>query len=633
MEFHIGKLIRSVREERGIDQMQVAAGLCSKSGMSKIEWGVLEPGKWMADVMLERLGVSPNKFGCLFSGDEMAEYELRGLLLQLLRLGEVEELRECWQEAWLALEQAERDHRKGTVYQRQFLQYVRLIACYDERAAEALDVKGMTLTEQEQQVRETLALTLPDIRQHDPLHGLLGRMERALMVLLADTLAQQPEKQEEGLELYRRVLLAAEAQIIDPEELQYQYPRIAALAVYRFEQCGCYNESWVSRKAYKILQDGRKVTGMSALLRYEMMCDGERVVDRGRKEEGISALESLLDEVYGYVDAEERKREQYRLMWIELAESNFRGIAMSERISKMRKEQGLTQEDLSKDICTIKTVARLENGRVKPSPYVYRNLLARLGQEEYRYFPFIVSDDYKLHECRRKVASYIAAQEYSYAGEELACLELELDISEKINQQALLELRTIVDKKLNNMDPKEQLINFEQALALTIPKDVNLSSWPLNQTEIELLNNIAEINAETGNVTLAKDILLDVKESCESDRVGVEHNTAQYLLTLHNLLRHLGAIGNYENALEIVELCLESSVKIGSGEFVVEFLYLKEWIIEKQYERSDMLLEDKAKACLPICTQAFKIADITDYSYYKRFIATHCVKEYGVTIK
>jgi len=632
MEFHIGKLIRSVREERGIDQMQVAAGLCSKSAMSKIEHGILEPGKWMADVMLERLGVSPNKFGCLFSGDEMAEYELRGLLLQLLRLGEVEELRECWQEAWLALEQAEGLHRKGTVYQRQFLQYVRLIACYDEQAAETLNVQGMTMAEREQQIRETLALTLPDIWQCDTMNGLLGRMERALMVLLADTLAQQSEKQEEGLELYRKVLFHTEKHVIDPEELRYQYPRVAALAVYRMESCDCYTESWISHRACEILRESRKIAGMTTLLRYEMACEGEQTEDLVRKTEGLHALEALMDEVYGYTDEEQRKREQHRLMWIELAESNFRGIAMSERISKMRKEQGLTQQELGKDICTIKTIARLENGRVKPSPYVYRNLLARLGQEEYRYFPFIVSDDYELHECRRRAASYLGAREFKKAEAEVLRLECELNKEEKVNRQLLLRMRTILDAENRQLGLMEQLENFEFALNLTVPEDANLYQWPLAQTEITLLNNISYVKECLGKINSAIDLLEDVKRACEDSQVGVEQNAIQYLLTLYNLIRYLGKIKEYDRAEKYIRKGLKLGVKIGNGEFVVDFLYLLIWIKEKGYEDSGCRVEEKAKACLPLCRQAFGIANISNYIYYKKLISDHCIEEYNITI-
>ena len=75
MKYHIGKLIDGICQERNLDREKIYGGLCDKRTFQKIEQGMLDPGKWLADALLERMGVSPNKFGYLLTEEEEKEYE------------------------------------------------------------------------------------------------------------------------------------------------------------------------------------------------------------------------------------------------------------------------------------------------------------------------------------------------------------------------------------------------------------------------------------------------------------------------------------------------------------------------------------------------------------------------------
>lgn len=79
----IGTLIRELRIEQNISQQTLCYGLCSKSKLSKIENGTLQPDIALAQTLLQRLGISDAVF--TFYGNAH-ETQLNNLKLRLLQL-------------------------------------------------------------------------------------------------------------------------------------------------------------------------------------------------------------------------------------------------------------------------------------------------------------------------------------------------------------------------------------------------------------------------------------------------------------------------------------------------------------------------------------------------------------------
>lgn len=79
--FTIGNMIRCFRTEQNVSQAVLCQGLCSKSKLSKIENGTLQPDIFLAEALLQRLGISEREF--TFWGNAM-ESKLYNLQLKLL---------------------------------------------------------------------------------------------------------------------------------------------------------------------------------------------------------------------------------------------------------------------------------------------------------------------------------------------------------------------------------------------------------------------------------------------------------------------------------------------------------------------------------------------------------------------
>ena len=71
--FQIGKMIRRLRKQQKMTQEELAAGLVSKSVMSRIENGQVEPGLATLIVLFRRLGKSLKPFEIVVTNKEYAE--------------------------------------------------------------------------------------------------------------------------------------------------------------------------------------------------------------------------------------------------------------------------------------------------------------------------------------------------------------------------------------------------------------------------------------------------------------------------------------------------------------------------------------------------------------------------------
>ena len=682
--FSSGKLIKSVRTALEISQEALVAGLCSTSTLGTYERGEKEPGKWVFDVCMERMGQVPKRFSSLYDGQELGEAIYRDLLLYLLREGDGELFLVYWQEAWEELNRSTEKRDLSKACQEQFLRYVRLLTEYIEQAAFdgiALEQKAMVQKpdweKRASEIQTALWLTLPETAFWQAEGYRLGRIELALKAMQADHFCKREKIREQGFCLYRQLLKQTEEQILDPEALSDSYSCLAALFLRRLAEVERWGEEAVCRNWWKLIRRDQKLYGMEVLLQYELE-KGKRqkegkdkdVADGIRKREDVLELLFLLEE-WSIKETEgqegkpkerrelnQKKQQKQREVgtdwdrntlaaFLELGKSSFRGLPLGESVRMIREEKKLSQKKLSERIdITVKTIRRLEQGRVESNSYTYQKILKELGWEERgcRYYTDIKSDRYEVHQRYQKIRTLISYWKYEEAEQEMEEFRYELSQKDPVNRQGML-LQTILDGELHKASAEEQLRCFKEALALTIPEGVSLERWPLKYQEIVLLNNIANEMEALGDFRGAEELLNQIVTNCERNPVGAEKNDPQYLMTLFNLERYLGKQEKHKEAIEVSKKGLLTAYKVKSGSAVVEFLYKLVWNREQIYdlevkrqeqegrpEEAEKIQEEKEKICLPICRQIFELAEMLDYDFYVKHLSKHCRKEYKVEI-
>lgn len=75
----------------------------------------------------------------------------------------------------------------------------------------------------------------------------------------------------------------------------------------------------------------------------------------------------------------------------------------NEVIQICRAAKGLTQEELSNDICSTETLSRIENGRQSPRTKKYYQLLDKLEVDKDFFGGYIISDEYEAYQLYRPI--------------------------------------------------------------------------------------------------------------------------------------------------------------------------------------------------------------------------------------
>ena len=80
----IGRIIEKLRQEKNYSRKKLCQGLCSTQTLIKIENNKSDVDKFMSDILLQRLGKSPDKLEILISKEEYRKLYMRDEIEELI---------------------------------------------------------------------------------------------------------------------------------------------------------------------------------------------------------------------------------------------------------------------------------------------------------------------------------------------------------------------------------------------------------------------------------------------------------------------------------------------------------------------------------------------------------------------
>jgi len=610
---YIGSLVKEARESKGISQIALCKGLCSRAMLVRLEQGVNNPEKILVDAFFQRLGLSINKFGMVYVKNEYESFELRRVIINAILDGDVE-----WAGKQIILYERNYEQTSCKKLHKQFIDIAKIIM-------EKVSNKKHD-NEIEEMIRKVLCLTCPDFHEEEIMSYLLYDKEITLILLLAENFHHQGRK-EEAIRLYFLLLRYMDNNVSDEEELVRLYPKTALLLSEILLEEERYEELHICRHAIQILKENHKICFLEELLSislagWEAEGSTRYLENREYYQTAINGLKELQE------NETDRKRDK-----LLLSEPVSQGWLIGDQISSLRKICGLSQEDLG--ICDPASISRIERGR-KPTDNHYLEIMEKIGRVGMLYYPFILSEKYALHVARGNFTRYIARKDYTNADKVLLSLEAGLDKSEPINQQYLLRSRALVDNGKGLLSREAMLDKIMDAIRITAPVNVEyrkggtmfgtmvseetligyLESWPLTQTETIIWNNIANAKGDLGNIEEKIQILSMIKKNYEKNPVSLYHNAKGYLITLNNLVNELESVDADDEAIRYCEEGIRICLVSGDGYVLVDLLFTKAFCLYK--------VEKDEKFCFKLLRVAFSIAYILDYKAMCNLIKKYC---------
>ena len=620
-DYHIGKLIRGFRESKHISRQALYYGLRDVRLVSKMENGEQEMSKLLVDVLLERMGLSTDMYGYVFTIKEYQQFQTRADILELLEKGDYTEAENLCNEYEKAADKRDR-------LENQFMRTIRLLIAME---------KGAEPEYLLEEAKEILFLTVPKFKIRNINEYMLSGTERMLIALQAEAYCRMGN-QETGLdEYYYSLLFHLERYCTDPWEQERQIPPLIMIMVRWMWKWERYSEMWICEKAIKILRNGMRLTLLEPLMEYEMKAweKGAIPVPDGESENEWRAGLDALTEVREEYNVPRRHTEENMdiSLFTLMIRQNYRGQILGDVIRRIRMEKGMSVEELAEGICEPENLRKIELGTMRPREKTYAELMRRLGQREYEYHPLICSDDYRVYECFKEIKRYMSMYENQKAEYELKKLDRELDKQYKVNWQKMLRFHGVIEGRLKKISLVDTMGKLQEAIHITMPREAELEHWPLNGEEAILWNSFAGIIAKMGESEKAIEILKKVKKSYEQSYLELKSNKGEYMMVLRNLCTTLGRKRQYVEGYEIVQYAIQLAIKWELCNELNSLLYKKVWLLEKMMEEKQINKDEIKEKYFPLLKQNYFLASIIQYDFYKKHIEKHCKEFYNVSLE
>lgn len=504
----LGDQIRILRKKNKISPKKLVLGLCSERTLNYIEAGTEIPDKMLADMLIQRLGKSPDKLELIISKEIYQLERMQDLFEEALE-------RKNRRRAEYLLEKYAEIAPKSNTY--------RMYYCRS-RAYLSFRLDG-SLEEALDWLEKALDITLPGWKGSRLEDYLVSTLE--LENLLAYAKLRMREGTKTGQQEAERLLLSCQTYIdvhvLDGEEHAKVYCKCAdLLAEWYLLRGETLRAGELCERALEELRDFGILYYMRPLLK-KLACLENAVFAMEKQEEYRRYLQ-VLDKVYKHYEED----------W-HFTDSIFKNCCQRtyymdyELIRGERLAQGFTQEQLIEGIYeNPESLSRVESGKSSPRNKTFVQLLERLGIEKGRYNTFIATESFEELERKKELDRLTSQKRYKEAEAKLQGIKETLDLQVTENGRVIRGLELALESVLNQRSAEELLKEMSALL---------LETYPLNQKEnirvpldreAYLINHVAILLRKSGRNEEVEALYAVVLSSMEKSRIRATHRFRSY---------------------------------------------------------------------------------------------------------
>lgn len=595
-DFH--KFLKRVRREEKIYLEQLAEGLMTVSQLARIEKGQRPIPKNMRDRLLGRLGISSDLYENLLNIEDYAAWvHQRNILYAIERrdtLG-AQALIDAYEKEAPVYDRIKQQFclvMRAEVLRQQGADPGRTAACYDE----------------------AVRCTVPDI-EHLCLEKKLLCIQEIDMILEYEFY----HKDEDFAEKCRDLMTFVENAVYDDLSKVKVYPKIAFyyLREVSSKQDGWSKENWneglkVCNRAVEMLRDAGRAFFLLELLEIKskileyMKTETEDEKLQAEYEE-CTELTALLKKLSAECDVPAYMQDctyLYQQRWV---------FYIGDVLRIRREMYGLTQKELSKGICSVRTLRRAEKKEANMQHALVSALLRKLGLSKEFQRARIVTNDREVLRLRDEILLARNNRDTK------RCRELLKEIREKVsntipeNQQYLIELEASLDWKEGKISKEEFVAREDKALQCTLAAKDFFHVDEIYLTEMEMMCIRKKMHGiEDFEKRKYINFLLHYFEEC-GKRCKLSDCVSMYEFMMIYVANELGNMGEYKTAIYLDKKVLQEDLKSKRvwviGNILYEYLWNeKEQSIKAGQNVNKEKMTEQLKQCILLshfCKQTF----------------------------
>ena len=471
-------ILKNIREALGMSAKEIYEGLCCRSTYDRYESGENEISLTRLFFLLERMGVSNERFEVMIPDYVYEFYQWYENCMKLVEKRDWEGL-VCESKRFDKLVLEDEDIQLAY---RDYIEYI--IARYGEKD----NNKAYSL------ILKALTHTVKDVESIAEEKKRLSVFEWNLFINLYDLKYEiYPDKNADLTSRLYDVYNYHRVNVTDKLIMYKTLPRLALTMILNDSgSLTLHKRIELEEESLKTLTKYFCWVGLPEVLRL-LSEDAKTLHARTVYAKHREALVSILNK-YGF--SEDFRTEVFR-------ESYPLSMLLSDNLKAYRQKMGLTMEEVSDDICAFESYSRYERGVKYPKRKKLEKLAERLGMEWFLIRAEIDVDDYESLLLATECRQLIATQEIDAFREKIELLRDKIDM-DIIKNQILVGFFELLTKKDSGVS-KEELDHLFSIIECKLEEDLFHS-----RVEIDALNYIAgfeaEKNLETG-IKIVKGII------------------------------------------------------------------------------------------------------------------------------
>lgn len=523
-------LVQMRREKKGITRKKLSDGLCSAQMLYQIEKDQFETDPLMIDMLLQRLGKSPDKLERILQADMYRMVRVRDLLEKTIYKGKRAP-------AAYILEQYPVRTNVDQMYRyrmRASLLY-HIDKDYD-RAAENLWF--------------AVNVTMPGFTYDTINTYLISTVEMEnLLALEKISIEKNPDKNKSTEKGHLRICMEyIDRYFTDDEEHAKIYAKCAWLLARVYYSEGNYVQ------AMTLCEKGMEGLRRNTMIYFTLP---------------LLALMVRIGENLGIAPEHSKWIQYYRaltFLWESFAEKWYPTDAIFhnccqreyhldyELVRDERKAKGMTQEEFAEGIYQdTGSISRVETGKTSPNKKTFEKMIKKIGMEKGRYNGYVVTDSFEIMELRSRIDKLQMHRKYTDAKGLLKELKKCIDIEIGENQRVIALHETMIAYHLKEITAQDALKIMKVLLEGVMEYDQMILYHIPMRNEVLVINNICILLDETRREGEAMMIYKNVLQRMRSSKVDVRYRYRSYALFLNNYVHRCkdwkGAVEGLKNEL------------------------------------------------------------------------------------
>lgn len=555
----IGSVIAHARiNQNKIPRKDLIRGICTEQTLYALEENQYKTDTLMIDILLQRLGISPDKLEIVLSQEAYQLVRLRDLIEKAILRGRKE----------LAVTALAAHPAQNSVSQ---MYHKRMQACLSYRIDKDYELAASLL-------RQAVELTIPGFSYEVMEHYLISTIEMENLLALERVESESDAHTDLSLHIehLEQCMRYIDRHFTDGEEHAKICAKCAWLLAKAYLSQNQTTQAMVTcEKGINALRQNTMIYFMLPLL--ELMLEvGNRL--------------SIAPEQNKYVKYDETLRflwDSYAQKWYP-TDMLFHNCCQKEYhldyelVKSERIAQHIQQEELIEGIYkNASSLSNFENAKVSPNKKTFEKMMEKLDLEIGRYNGFVATDSFETMELRHQLNIKITHNDYEKAEYLLENLKSQLDMSFTENQHFVEDSEILIHRKLHKITIEEACERQKKLYESLLDADKkNLRHIPM-RNEVLIINHYCIILLELGQKSDAVNLYVQAIEKIRRSRMNAQYRYRSYSLLLYN---YIHITQNYLTACET----LKNELYCGKASVLPLCLHIISLILENRGEPKEI---------------------------------------------